>query len=456
MIDGRNPQTEDESLNIDLTRCPSTWVATIKNGDDASVLAQVRAAIPFIARETDQIAVVFDESELLLFVNGHLASRAKLLSEFKMPNRPILIGSNLEEQAFNGTIDEIRFSNIARYTEDYTPVDRFEPDEHTIALYHFDEEGDTLIDSSGNGYHVSLSEATTCIVSRVKVYDEVDLLRDFDIARDIQIHRGRANAWEFTRNGVGVQANKLSSEYAAIDVKFPRPVYTNYEFAGEFTSLLGIFTINVPVGQKTVNVVVRAKTNNGPWISGLEYVDNKLLPAHTAPAFSDGVRHRLTVSVAHEADNVAIVASFDGQEFVAYNGDASRLSGNSWMGTDFKIHTTGSITLHSATVRPLSGDAIREPNQSIDDETRMSPTAVTVYNEANMSAADLLATGEYEWRITESLPSTISGQFVAMSDDKRTIVYSRILGKNELDLFAASRSVESVNHGHNLFTWEMT
>ncbi len=165
-----------ESLNIYLARSPNQqWVATIKKGDDASVLAQVRAAIPFIARESYQIAVVFDESELLLFVNGHLASRAKLLSEFKMPNRPILIGSNLEEQAFNGTIDEIRFSNIARYTEDYTPVERFEPDEHTIALYHCDEEGDTLIDSSGSGYHVNLTEATTGNVSRIKIYDEANM-----------------------------------------------------------------------------------------------------------------------------------------------------------------------------------------------------------------------------------------------------------------------------------------
>ena len=45
--------------------------------------------------------------------------------------------------------DEVRISNVARYTEDFTPEERFEPDEHTLALYHFDEgEGNVLIDSS--------------------------------------------------------------------------------------------------------------------------------------------------------------------------------------------------------------------------------------------------------------------------------------------------------------------
>jgi hypothetical protein len=51
-------------------------------------------------------------------------------------------------------------SNVARYTDDYTPVDRFENDEHTLALYHFDEgQGDMLIDSSGNNHHGTIHGA---------------------------------------------------------------------------------------------------------------------------------------------------------------------------------------------------------------------------------------------------------------------------------------------------------
>ena len=44
---------------------------------------------------------------------------------------------------FSGEIDELRISSSARYADDYSLTDRFEPDEQTVALYHFDErEGD--------------------------------------------------------------------------------------------------------------------------------------------------------------------------------------------------------------------------------------------------------------------------------------------------------------------------
>ena len=62
---------------------------------------------------------------------------------------------------FHGIIDEVRISNIARYTEDFIPQRRFEPDENTMALYHFDEgSGDVLKDSSGNGHDGKIVGAT--------------------------------------------------------------------------------------------------------------------------------------------------------------------------------------------------------------------------------------------------------------------------------------------------------
>ncbi len=55
---------------------------------------------------------------------------------------------------FHGSIDELRISKTDRYTADFTPRARFEPDKDTLALYHFDEgQGDALTDSSGNGHH---------------------------------------------------------------------------------------------------------------------------------------------------------------------------------------------------------------------------------------------------------------------------------------------------------------
>ena len=101
------------------------------------------------------IAGVFDGEAISLFVNGE-RHRPPLPFKPSGPEanlRNLTIGG-FAGRVFEGMIDEVRVSNVARYTEDFTPAARFEPDEHTLALYHFDEgQGDTLIDSSGNDHH---------------------------------------------------------------------------------------------------------------------------------------------------------------------------------------------------------------------------------------------------------------------------------------------------------------
>ncbi|MEZ6086569.1 MAG: protein kinase [Pirellulaceae bacterium] len=53
-----------------------------------------------------------------------------------------------------GLIDEVRISSTARYIDTFEPKRRFQVDEQTIALYHFDEDsGDVAKDASGNGHH---------------------------------------------------------------------------------------------------------------------------------------------------------------------------------------------------------------------------------------------------------------------------------------------------------------
>ena len=72
---------------------------------------------------------------------------------------------------FHGEIDAIRFSNIARYDlpakkgiESFDPPHRFESDEHTLALWNFDELAgtDRFRDASGNGKTlIGMNGATT-------------------------------------------------------------------------------------------------------------------------------------------------------------------------------------------------------------------------------------------------------------------------------------------------------
>jgi hypothetical protein len=56
---------------------------------------------------------------------------------------------------FAGLLDEVRVSNVVRYTSSFTPPSgTFAPDAATVALYHLDEgTGQTLADASGNNRH---------------------------------------------------------------------------------------------------------------------------------------------------------------------------------------------------------------------------------------------------------------------------------------------------------------
>jgi len=117
--------------------------------------------------QTIRLAGVWDGKEVRLFTNGQRiqtgtvpqprAGDAEIASLF--------IGADPGDTGgtaghFIGVIDEMRISTIARYDKDFRPPERFEADEHTLALYHFDEgRGDVLNDSSGNGHHGKIIEA---------------------------------------------------------------------------------------------------------------------------------------------------------------------------------------------------------------------------------------------------------------------------------------------------------
>lgn len=117
------------------------------------------------------IAAVWDKESKRLYIDGKLVAQgANPMDSFKTDfddskQFPVIGKASLLhlplQRYLKGKIDEIRISNIARYTADYSPADRIETDEHTQALYHFDDgSGTDILDSSGNGHHGVIHGAT--------------------------------------------------------------------------------------------------------------------------------------------------------------------------------------------------------------------------------------------------------------------------------------------------------
>lgn len=72
------------------------------------------------------------------------------------------IGGSSGFPYFRGQIDEVRISNTQRYNSSFIrPTQTFVPDSATIILYHFDEQGQQVVDSSGNNYYMYLGGNST-------------------------------------------------------------------------------------------------------------------------------------------------------------------------------------------------------------------------------------------------------------------------------------------------------
>ncbi len=107
-------------------------------------------------------AGVNDGSRRRLYIDGKLVAETtdagQVNPEWKVGHAgPLVLGTN----SFKGTIEAVRVSTSARYDKEFAPPATFAKDRDTFALYLFDEgQGDTLKDSSGNGYHAKIVGAT--------------------------------------------------------------------------------------------------------------------------------------------------------------------------------------------------------------------------------------------------------------------------------------------------------
>ncbi len=109
------------------------------------------------------VAGVYDGAEVRLYVDGVVVASRKG-SGVRTRNRlPFVVGGDVGQDGtanslFDGRIDEVRVSDVARYAgERFAPARRFENDAHTLLLLHMDGfVGPWSPDASGHAAHAKL------------------------------------------------------------------------------------------------------------------------------------------------------------------------------------------------------------------------------------------------------------------------------------------------------------
>ena len=97
-------------------------------------------------------------SKQRLFVDGAKSAPTSVSGNLKISNA--YIGAQAGSGPFNGIIDEVRLSNVARYTDTFSPDCVWSTDANTVALWHLNEgRGKMATDSSGNGRNGTLQGA---------------------------------------------------------------------------------------------------------------------------------------------------------------------------------------------------------------------------------------------------------------------------------------------------------
>jgi len=104
------------------------------------------------------VAMTYAGGSLRTYVNGVASAATSVGTLTQGPS--VSIGGLAGYPYYNGVIDEIRVSNVARYTGNFTPPGTFGNDANTLALWRLDElSGQTAADASASGNTVTLGTA---------------------------------------------------------------------------------------------------------------------------------------------------------------------------------------------------------------------------------------------------------------------------------------------------------
>ena len=131
---------------IDLYHSPTTYTPVIGNTTMST-------------GQWYHIAGVWDGAYLKVYLNGNLDGTVNTGNGPGSGTSSVKIGRNSGGAHFNGLVDEVRVSNAAVYTGNFTPSMHLNASGSTKGLWKLD--GQTITDSSGNGNNGSLQAGAT-------------------------------------------------------------------------------------------------------------------------------------------------------------------------------------------------------------------------------------------------------------------------------------------------------
>ena len=334
-----------------------------------------------LEQQTVHLAGVWDGQRSRLFINGTSVpyQRENKDVEHRRQSKPvpwIVAATTRNDSYFHGTIDELRISKTARYTSNFSPVQRHEGDELTMALYHFDEgSGDVLKDSSSNGHHGKIVGATWVRIGDAQGDSPrepaqrdtitpadgwVDVRKLIDPATDSTTEDGYVNA-AVIDEGVLVLGHRTR-------LPLPLTVHGSFQLRAEFTVFNGPKYLNLefPIATALPQLSLAEGDNQDGFMgAGLSTIDGRpardpLNPTHSkASLLVNDTRQRLDLTVSSAGDQATIKATIDDKPFVNWIGATLSLPtqpADDQRKLVFAIYK-GMLKLHSLELKMLDGKA---------------------------------------------------------------------------------------------------
>ncbi len=429
-------QGQNLTLQMTADNLCGFHVRWVPDGGQALLVSAAAAVLPK-GRRT-HVAGVQTDGEIRFYLDGKLikttTNQRGKLNEF---TASVFLGGGSGPGWFEGLLDEVRFSNVARYDKDFTPDVRFTPDKDTLALYHFDEgTGSELKDSSGNNHHgkivgakwVQLSEGSPAEVTPKVASGSTK--REF--ASDVWIDVLPLIDPALDKSGVGVQWGRNDWRMEGGELRyrgddkwgklfFPiryrgRSLECELEFTR--TSSGSGFTTDVPLpgGFKGISV-------SSDRLSFANQTPNKPFQ------IVNGQRMKMRFRVRHDGTDDAVDIFVDDKLALHWDGQLDKIK-NAASPSELRDQSehnglfmagNSDYTFHAIRVRMLNGGTAELLRPAVGS------AATSPFSDAALTPYDLWTSADYEWTKPENLGPVVNGESdegsPCLSADGLTLLY---------------------------------